>query len=182
MMLALLDWLIIALILLSVWAGITQGAIKEFIGLTSWLIAAFVALCLHPYVTHFLIDLGYHQHYLPIVTLLTLFVLTVIFNRLLGKLMISFLDMVNLVWLDHALGAMFGLLRGMMIMLLAAYAIRGLHIQSFYVQDSHLIPIFNDWGQQIALYLDQQRYWQDRSSYQEDIGHWTTERLPSYED
>jgi membrane protein required for colicin V production len=110
-----LDWLIVAIVVISVALAAAQGFFFEIFSLAGvvvgYLLAAwgyhYVAAWYHPYVkSPWIGDLA---------GFLTVFVAVVILAALIARLVRHFVKQAGLSWIDRLLGAAFGLLRGLLI-------------------------------------------------------------------
>jgi membrane protein required for colicin V production len=109
------DLIIIAIVILSVVIGIFRGFIKESISLATWIIAIIIAWIYHP-------DLAsvFEQHIdSPTLRLgiafAILFVVTLIIGGLVNFALGELVDRTGLTGTDRTLGAVFGILRGILV-------------------------------------------------------------------
>ncbi len=119
-----LDWLVIAGLGLSALVGMLRGAAYELITLAGWLVAFVVARQFSPWLA---------DRYLHGIAALSLrngvawvacFVLTVLVAGLMATVMRLLLRSTGLGLLDRSMGAVFGLLRGGVLLMLAVLAAR----------------------------------------------------------
>ncbi len=112
-----IDGAIVLILLISVTFGWIRGMVYEFFSLASWLVAFWVARTwsgavaryLAPWVSHDLLRWGLSFILLMIAVLITM--------RLLSNLARQIINKIGLRSLDGLLGAIFGLLRGVLILL-----------------------------------------------------------------
>ena len=119
-----LDWFVIAGLGLSALVGVLRGAAYELITLGGWLVAFVVAHQFSPWLA---------DKYLQGIGALSLrngvawiacFVLSVLVAGLLATVMRLLLRSTGLGLLDRSMGAMFGLLRGVVLLMIAVLAAR----------------------------------------------------------
>lgn len=109
-----IDFAILGVILLSTIISLIRGFIKEAISLAIWCCAFFIA-------SQFYADLAVHLTYFsdPLirngVAIAILFVITLIIGGLLNYLIAQLVQFSGLTGTDRALGAVFGALRGVLI-------------------------------------------------------------------
>ncbi len=117
-----LDIFILAVLCVSALVGVLRGAAYEFISLGGWVAAFFVARQFSPWLA---------DHYLQGIAAPALrngaawvacFVLALLVAGLLATLMRLLLRSTGLGILDRSLGAVFGLVRGLVLLMLATFA------------------------------------------------------------
>lgn len=109
------DLIIIAIVALSVAIGVFRGFIKESISLATWIIAIIVAWIYHPdlasvfvgYIESATLRLG--------VAFAVLFVGTLIIGGLVNFVLGELVEKTGLTGTDRVLGAVFGVLRGILV-------------------------------------------------------------------
>lgn len=109
------DYLVLAIVGISVLFSIMRGFVREILALASWIIAFVVArfytMDLAP-----LLPAAIPSESLRILAaFLILFLLTLLLCSLLGIALARVFKKVGLGWLDRGLGALFGVLRGILI-------------------------------------------------------------------
>lgn len=114
-----LDWFILAGLCLSALVGVLRGAAYEFISLGGWLAAFILARQFSPWLA---------EHYLQAIPAADLrngvawvacFVLALLAAGLLATIMRLLLRSTGLGVLDRSMGALFGLVRGLALLMLA---------------------------------------------------------------
>jgi membrane protein required for colicin V production len=137
-----LDWIFIALVAISVLLGLMRGLVREIISLAGWIAGGYLAI-------RFGAALGAH---IPIAaewklvnTILAgvlIFVGCVFASALLGWIVRQFLVTARLSMTDRTIGALFGLLRGVLIVALAVFLARGTPVaeQPFW-RASQVVPL-----------------------------------------
>ncbi len=116
---AALDWIILAVLLLSLALGAWRGLVYEVLSLAGWVAAFVVAQWLAPRAAAWL-PMGQASEMLRYAAGFALvFIATVFAAGLLSWLVKKVVEAVGLRPVDRILGAMFGLLRGLVIILAA---------------------------------------------------------------
>lgn len=144
------DWFVILLCVFSVALGVWRGMIRTVFGIGAWVVALVGAPLAAPAV----IDATAMQAH-PWVVLIVLFVMLMVVVRIVGNLLARALDKAGLGGADRGLGALLGVARALLLLLVVAVA-------------AH------------ALGLDQSRSW--RVSYSrpllDALVHWVEPYLP----
>lgn len=152
-----IDWVIVAVLVISALLGVMRGMLREAISLTTWVAALLlgrtfgpqIAEMLKPYLENELLRtaLGYA------LTVLIIIMLGSIAGRI-GKTLVNASGLGNF---DRALGLLFGALRGVAILIILV-AIAGLTpmAKESVWRDSMLVPMLEDLRDQAAGLIDQQ--------------------------
>lgn len=136
-----LDIIIICIIGLSILTGLLRGFIKESIALLAWVVALWLAFNYSPMLAvHF-------QHYVHDVTMRTIiaFLIIVICTILIGAIVSTCCNMLmrksGLKPMDRILGMVFGVLRGVFIIILLGVVLKitGISMDK-YTSNSRLYP------------------------------------------
>ena len=136
-----LDYVIIAVIGLSVLTGLFRGFIKELIALCVWILAIWLAYsyssALDPWLTHYVQDKTARTVIAFIAILLATIIVGGIFNALLSFILRS----TGLSGTDRLLGMAFGLVRGVFIVALIMVVVKMTSDpQKSYVSQSRIYP------------------------------------------
>ena len=118
-----LDWIFGGVLLVSLLLGAWRGLIYEVFSLLSWVAAFMVAQWLAPDLAPRLPMSGSGEAVRYAVAFIVVFVLSVLVGSLLASLAQKFFAAVGLRPADRALGAVFGLVRGVLLLLLATVVI-----------------------------------------------------------
>ncbi len=117
-----LDWFVLAGLGLSALVGVLRGAAYEFISLGGWIVAFYVAPQCSPWLAaHYLQGLGTVELRNG-VAWFACFVLALLAAGLLATVMRLLLRSTGLGVLDRSMGAVFGLVRGLALLMLAIFA------------------------------------------------------------
>ena len=137
------DYVISGVVLFSSGVSVIRGFIKDFLSLISWVISIWVALVFHNDLATLLIDYVTTQSIRLFTSFFTLFVVTLIFGALVNNLISRLVRDTFLTEIDKSLGAIFGLLRGMVIVTILALlaSITAIPLESWW-QNSLLIRYF----------------------------------------
>ena len=139
-----IDFAIIGIIVLSTLVSLVRGFVKEAISLAVWIAAFFVAKHFYPYLAAYLTNFQ-DQIVRNGVAIAILFVLTLILGGLVNYLIGQLVHITGLSGTDRALGAVFGLLRGGLIVSAVLFFLDTFTpvASSQWWQDSLLIPEFS---------------------------------------
>ena len=135
------DWIIVAVVSLSVLLGVMRGVVRELIALCGLILAAWLAF-------QYAAQVGAHLPLgdaVPAARTLAagvlIFIGVVFAAALLGWVVQKLLAIAKLSASDRALGALFGLLRAVLVLLVGVYFLRGTTIaQETWWRESVLLP------------------------------------------
>jgi membrane protein required for colicin V production len=126
------DYAVVAILALSVIFGWWRGLVYEVLSLAGWVVALVVSRMFAEDLAQLL---PLSQQYLNlIVSYALLFVLTLIASGIVAWLVSKLVKLVGLRWLDSSLGALFGALRGVLVLLVLVLlaGLTGLPQQTFW--------------------------------------------------
>jgi len=135
------DWIIIAGVGLSVLLGILRGFVREVLSLAGWIVGIWLAIRFAPSLgNHLPFDTPWAEVRTAIAALVIV-VATVFVAALIGWLASKLLSAVKLSGTDRLLGAIFGLVRALLIVVLVAlFAGRTALAQQPWWRESVLVP------------------------------------------
>lgn len=110
-----IDWIIIALLILSTVVGIVRGVVREVLAIAGWVVGIVLAMNFAGDIAGYipLESIGYVPR---VIIASVLIVVVVLFGcGLLGMLLRKLLEVAEISFEDRALGAVFGLLRGVVV-------------------------------------------------------------------
>ena len=137
----LIDILFVLVVAVSLLVGIWRGLLRELLSLVSWLLAAYLAWRLHGLLMQPLADVIASPGARQAAALLLVFVGSLIVLALLSHLLVSLLKRSPLRGTDRALGAVFGVLRGVVLIAAAVLLVEATPLQkSLWWKDSTLVP------------------------------------------
>ncbi|AOF54065.1 colicin V synthesis protein [Rodentibacter caecimuris] len=109
-----IDYIIIGIIAFSILVSLLRGFVREVLSLASWVVAFIVASQFYPYLATYLTQI--ESMYVRNGTAIgILFVLTLIVGGIINFVIAQLVDKTGLSGTDRVLGAVFGLLRGALI-------------------------------------------------------------------
>lgn len=117
-----LDYAIIVVVLVSLAIGAWRGAIREVINIASWVLAFIVAHAFSTDLAPYFADWMAEPVYRLVVAWIVLFVAVLIFASLLASLLSELVRKLGLSGLDRVLGAIIGLIRGAIVIVVLALA------------------------------------------------------------
>lgn len=112
------DYAVLAVIGLSVGLGWWRGFVYELLSLLGWMAAYFVARLFAASVAQYVPDAVTSEVAKMAVAYAVLFVATLIISGIVALLLSKLIHFVGLGWMDSSMGVLFGLLRGMMLVLI----------------------------------------------------------------
>ena len=137
-----LDITLLAIVLISTVFSIIRGFAKDAISLTAWILAFIVAITLADKFAIILPESIENPRIRVGVAIATLFLATLIMGTIANFLLAGFISMVKMQNIDRGLGAMFGLVRGVIIvcLLVVMGAYIGLNEENWW-SSSALVPV-----------------------------------------
>ena len=117
-----IDYAIIAIALMSVAIGAWRGAIREIINIGAWVVAFILAHAYSANLALYFADWIAEPVYRVVLSWLGIFVAVLIFASLLASLLSELVRKLGLSGLDRALGAIIGVLRGGLVLVVLALA------------------------------------------------------------
>ncbi|MFT4768970.1 MAG: membrane protein required for colicin V production [Glaciecola sp.] len=136
------DWVVVVILILSALLSLWRGFVREAISLAGWVVAFVVANLLAVTVAGQIGDLIENHTGRYIVAWSLLFVLTLVASSLTAKLFASIIKATGLGVLDRLLGSVFGVLRGMLIVMALVFVVREIVPKSeqSLLEESQLMP------------------------------------------
>lgn len=120
---AALDWVFLGVLVVSLLLGVWRGLVYEVLSLAAWAVAFVVAQWFGPDVAAWLPMSGAAESMRFAAGFAVTFVLAVFAGGLVAALVKRLMSAVGLAPVDRALGAAFGLVRGLVILLAAAVVV-----------------------------------------------------------
>ena len=134
------DNLILAVIAISSAFGVRRGFIKEIMSLLSWIAALLVSRVYSVSLASILENLIDNPSVRYVIAFSVLFVIIIMLGTLLNHLMSKLLVVTGLKAIDRLLGAVFGVARGTVIVLVFLFVLNVFVSESEWWQQSTLIP------------------------------------------
>jgi len=119
-----LDWIFLAMLAVSLLIGAWRGLVYEVLSLATWVAAFYLAQWFAPAAARWLPMAGASETIRHAAGFLVVFVLAVFAGSLLSWLVSRLFQFAGLRPADRVLGAAFGVLRGVVLMLAAALLVR----------------------------------------------------------
>ena len=134
------DSLILAVIAISSAFGVRRGFIKEIMSLLSWIAALLVSRVYSESLASILGEMIDNPSVRYVMAFSVLFVIIIMLGTLLNQFMSKLLVVTGLKTLDRLLGAVFGVARGTVIVLVVLFILNVFVSESEWWQQSTLIP------------------------------------------
>lgn len=117
------DWILLALLGVSILLGIWRGLVREVISLAGWVVGFWMAQAWAPQAATWLPLQGASEMLRYLAGFITVFLLVLVLSVLLGWVVSKLVSAVGLGLLDRLLGGVFGGLRGGVVLLSLAVVI-----------------------------------------------------------
>jgi membrane protein required for colicin V production len=137
-----IDWTILVILVVSSLISVRRGFTKEALSLASWIAALVIARLFSDNLASLLAGWLANEAHRYTAAFIILFIATLIVGSLINHLIGEFVRMTGLTGTDRALGVVFGLLRGIIIVV-AVLALGQLFALDQFWQDSVLVPYFD---------------------------------------
>ena len=112
------DLIAVLVVVISVGFSIWRGLVREVLALLSWILAFWLAKLFAAVVAGWLPDSWTHQGLRIATGFVAVMLVTILILSLLSALLVHLVKVAGLTTSDRALGAVFGLLRGMLIVVI----------------------------------------------------------------
>ncbi|ETI62070.1 CvpA family protein [Marinomonas profundimaris] len=109
------DWLIIAVVVLSTLLSLKRGFVKEVLSLLTWVVAFVVSVKFSDQMQALLLDQVQNDQIRYIVSFVSLFIATLVVGALVSYLLGTLIQVTGLSSTDRVLGTLFGFARGGLI-------------------------------------------------------------------
>ena len=138
---AVIDWVIVAILAISSLISLKRGFVKEALSLASWILAFLVARLLSGNLATLLEGSIDTNSLRWIVSFAILFAGTLVICAMINHLLVEVVRMTGLGGTDRVFGMVFGFVRGLIILVAAVYGLQFTLVpQDTWWQDSMLIP------------------------------------------
>jgi membrane protein required for colicin V production len=148
-----LDCILAAIIVASVIAAIIKGFVQELISLASVVIGLVVAAFGYPRAAPWFDDLTKSHEIALGLGFLAIFLGTLIVGALVGMVARKLIKAAGIQWFDRFLGAVFGLVRGVLVDAILLMVVMAFAIKPDAVQKSVLAPYMTTGARAIALIM-----------------------------
>ena len=148
------DFAILAIILLSALISLLRGFVKESISLATWILALWVSVTFHGKLATLLPESVHNEQLRAAVAFAALFLMTLLVGGLANFLLSTFVSRSGLSGTDRALGMVFGVLRGVVVVAVLVL-LAGLTpiTQDGWWQEAYLVQYFETVAVWIKDYL-----------------------------
>ncbi|MDG0980012.1 MAG: CvpA family protein [Halieaceae bacterium] len=145
------DWGIVCVLGVSIFLSLWRGFVREALSLVGWVAGFIFASRYSPLLASYLNDVVSGDMVRQVVAFLGVMVATLIATSLLSRLLQSVIQAAGLSFFDRILGSAFGFVRGVVVLLIMAYALKLLAPQTQDAMDQavlmpHVDTILN-WSQ-----------------------------------
>ncbi|AEF54648.1 CvpA family protein [Marinomonas posidonica] len=151
---ATVDWLIIAVVVMSSLLSLKRGFVKEVLSLLTWVIAFVVAVKFSDQMQSLLIEQVQNDQIRYIVAFVSLFVASLVVGALVSFLLGSLIQVTGLSSTDRVMGMLFGFARGSLIVVafVSLLSLSPAIQETDFWKTSQLIPQLgqlNDWTREM---------------------------------
>jgi membrane protein required for colicin V production len=148
-----LDWVLAAIILVSVTTAIWKGFVSELVSLASVLAGVAIAVLNYGRIAPWFEDLT-RSHAIALgISFLLLFFGTLVAGALVSMLAKKLVQKAELEWFDRFLGGIFGLVRGVLVDCIVLLILLAFTIKGSAVQNSVLAPYITSGSRVIAIFM-----------------------------
>jgi membrane protein required for colicin V production len=151
--LGLVDILILVVLGIFLLKGVLRGFLREVCSLLGLLLGVLLAFYLHLPLSQWMLDLfGWPSQLCVILSFALIFLLTLLIFAVLGYLLHRFVKLVLLGGVNRALGALFGVMQGVVVLALILFAVDMAELPRDlrqYYQKSQLAPPFAQLGKTV---------------------------------
>lgn len=134
------DIVILIVIVISLLLGLWRGLVKEAFSLLAWVAAVSIAAVFGSSLADLMVNVLENATVRRVLASAILFVAVMFIGTLLGNFMSRLSTAIGLKGVDKALGSLFGILRGLIIVLLVLFLTRPFEFSKGWYQDSILTP------------------------------------------
>lgn len=147
---AIIDWVILAVLAVSVLISLKRGFVKEALSLVTWVVAFIVARMFSGNLATLLAGTVDTESLRWIIAFTILFAGTLVIGALLNHLLTEFIRMTGLTGTDRVFGMVFGFVRGLVILVGVVYGLQYTVVPNdLWWQESKIIPYLTtltDWA------------------------------------
>ena len=135
-----LDWVVLAVVFISVLGSLLKGFARESISLGSVVVGMVLASWFYPVTTGFFLHFASSQDLAAILGFVTIFAGCLIAGAFVSFFVHKFVRLAHLQWFDRLLGAAFGLIRGWMIAAVLVLILTAFPVRLASIQEARLAP------------------------------------------
>lgn len=148
-----LDWILAAVVVLSVVAAVLKGFVAEIISLAAVILGLIVAALGYPWAATWFEDLTRSHEIALGLGFLSLFLGTLVLGALASFAARKLIKTVGLQWFNRFLGGIFGLVRGVVVDSILLLALVAFGIKTETIQRSALAPYVATGARAVALLM-----------------------------
>ena len=148
------DISILIVIAISMLLGLWRGLVKEAFSLAAWITAVFVAGFFSAPLADLMTNMLDSATVRRVLASAILFILVMFIGTLLGNFMSKLSTAIGLKGVDRALGSLFGVLRGLIIVLLVLFLTTPFEFSQPWYQDSIFVPYMMIVLENVAILAD----------------------------
>lgn len=137
---ALVDIIILAIVAVSALIGVFRGLIKEALSLASWFLAILAGTLFSAQLADLMTNLINNASLRRIAAFAILFIAVIFTGTIVSNLVSKLTEAVGLKGADRILGGLFGILRGMIIVLVIVFIGTQFDISQVWFENSVLVP------------------------------------------
>ncbi|MCL5006384.1 MAG: CvpA family protein [Acidobacteria bacterium] len=161
-----LDWVLTAIILVSVITAISKGLVGELISLASVVAGVVVAVLDYGRVAPWFEDLTRSHEIALGISFLILFVGTLVLGAVVAALARKLIQRAELQWFDRFLGGIFGLVRGVLVDCIVLLILMAFTIKERAVQKSVLATYITSGSRLVAVFMPRKVKMDFRASFE----------------
>ena len=148
------DISILIVIAISMLLGLWRGLVKEAFSLAAWVAAVFIAGFFSAPLADLMVNMLENATVRRVLASAILFVLVMFVGTLIGNFMSKLSSAIGLKGIDRALGSLFGILRGLIIVLLVLFLTTPFEFSRPWYQDSIFVPYLMVVLENVAILAD----------------------------
>jgi len=147
-----LDYFVLLVVVVSVIFGASRGIIKGIISVTSAIIGLIIAAQVYQLAAHLFVPFTASARAANLLGFVSVFLLVMVAGSLLARWLRGGIKRARLDWLDHLLGAAFGLLRGWLVCSVIYLALTAFPVKLEAVERATFAPALLE-GTRVIAYL-----------------------------
>ncbi|MEN3335019.1 MAG: rane protein required for colicin production [Blastocatellia bacterium] len=147
-----LDYFVAIVVVVSVIFGASRGIIKGIISVTSALVGLMIAAQVYQLAAHLFVPFTASARAANLLGFVSVFLLVLVAGSLLARWLRGGIKRARLDWLDHLLGAAFGLLRGWLVCSVIYLALTAFPVKLEAVERATFAPLLLE-GTRVIAYL-----------------------------
>ncbi len=171
-----IDFVFVAILLLSIAFALMKGLAREVISLAALFGGLFLASWYYPVPAGWFANLARTQAIADLIGFMVIFLAVIIVGAIAAFLVNRFIKMASLEWVDRLMGGVFGLLRGWAIASVIALALVAFPVQQDMLARSVLAPYLLAGARAAVLMVPQELRLKFNAEYQKILQSWNQNR------